>query len=98
VGDPQNLSMWLDVNGQRQQTVSTRTMIFTVAPLVSYLSPLHDAGARRPDHHGTPPVVGMGKKPTPQYLQPGDVIALGIEKLGDQKQTVFAWDPQRIDE
>ena len=72
VGDPQHLGMWLDVNGERQQTGNTRTMIFTVAQLVSYLSRC-------------------------MTLEPGDVIALGIDKLGDQQQTVFAWDPMLID-
>ena len=97
VGDPQNLAMWLDVNGERQQTGSTRTMIFTVAQLVSYLSRFMTLEPGDLITTGTPPGVGMGKKPAPQYLKPGDVITLGIEKLGDQRQTVFAWDPQLID-
>ena len=89
--------MWLDVNGERQQTGSTRTMIFTVAQLVSYLSRFMTLEPGDLITTGTPPGVGMGKKPAPQYLKPGDVITLGIEKLGDQRQTVFAWDPQLID-
>jgi 2-keto-4-pentenoate hydratase/2-oxohepta-3-ene-1,7-dioic acid hydratase in catechol pathway len=97
VGDPQNLSMWLDVNGERQQTGNTRTMIFTVAQLVSYLSRFMTLEPGDLITTGTPPGVGMGKKPAPQYLKPGDIITLGIEKLGDQRQTVFAWDPQLID-
>ena len=97
VGDPQNLAMWLDVNGERQQTGSTRTMIFTVAQLVSYLSRFMTLEPGDLITTGTPPGVGMGKKPAPQYLKPGDVITLGIEKLGDQRQTVFAWAPQLID-
>lgn len=97
VGDPQNLAMWLDVNGERQQTGSTRTMIFTVAQLVSYLSRFMTLEPGDLITTGTPPGVGMGKKPAPQFLKPGDVITLGIEKLGDQRQTVFAWDPQLID-
>ncbi|CAN7559539.1 fumarylacetoacetate hydrolase family protein [Acidovorax sp. LjRoot194] len=97
VGDPQNLSMWLDVNGERQQTGSTRTMIFTVAQLVSYLSRFMTLEPGDLITTGTPPGVGMGKKPQAQFLQPGDVMRLGIEKLGEQEQTVFAWDPQLID-
>jgi 2,4-didehydro-3-deoxy-L-rhamnonate hydrolase len=97
VGDPQNLSMWLDVNGERQQTGSTRTMIFTVAQLVSYLSRFMTLEPGDLITTGTPPGVGMGKKPEAQFLKPGDVMRLGIEKLGEQEQTVFAWDPQLID-
>lgn len=97
VGDPQALGMWLDVNGVRQQTGSTRTMIFGVAQLVSYLSRFMTLEPGDLITTGTPPGVGMGKKPQPQYLKPGDVMTLGIEKLGNQKQTVFAWDPARID-
>ena len=97
VGDPQHLGMWLDVNGERQQTGNTRTMIFTVAQLVSYLSRCMTLEPGDLITTGTPPGVGMGKKPQPQFLKPGDVIALGIDKLGDQQQTVFAWDPMLID-
>jgi 2-keto-4-pentenoate hydratase/2-oxohepta-3-ene-1,7-dioic acid hydratase in catechol pathway len=96
VGDPQNLAMWLDVNGQRMQTGNTRTMIFGVAQLVSYLSRFMTLEPGDLITTGTPPGVGLGMKP-PQFLKPGDVIALGIEKLGDQQQTVFAWDPALID-
>ncbi len=97
VGDPQNLSLWLDVNGVRQQTGNTRTMIFTVAHIVSYLSRFMTLEPGDVITTGTPPGVGMGKKPEPQYLQPGDVITLGVEKLGSQTQTVHAWDPALID-
>ncbi len=97
VGDPQNLSMWLDVNGKRQQTGSTRTMIFGVAHIVSYLSRFMTLEPGDVITTGTPPGVGMGKKPEPRYLKPGDVMSLGIEKLGEQKQTVYAWDPALID-
>ena len=96
VGDPQNLAMWLDVNGQRMQTGNTRTMIFGVAQLVSYLSRFMTLEPGDLITTGTPPGVGLGMKP-PRFLKPGDVIALGIEKLGDQQQTVFAWDPALID-
>jgi 2-keto-4-pentenoate hydratase/2-oxohepta-3-ene-1,7-dioic acid hydratase in catechol pathway len=97
VGDVQNLAMWLDINGVRQQTGNTRTMIFSVAKVVSYLSQFMTLEPGDLITTGTPPGVGMGKKPQPQFLKAGDVITLGIEKLGDQKQTVFAWDPALID-
>ena len=97
VGDPQNLSMWLDVNSQRRQTGSTRTMIFGIAQLVSYLSRFMTLQPGDLITTGTPPGVGMGMKPTPQFLKPGDHIRLGIERLGEQDQTVFAWNPDLID-
>ncbi|PXW95460.1 2-keto-4-pentenoate hydratase/2-oxohepta-3-ene-1,7-dioic acid hydratase in catechol pathway [Sphaerotilus hippei] len=97
VGDPQNLAMWLDVNGVRKQTGNTRTMIFTVAQIVSYLSRFMTLEPGDVITTGTPPGVGMGRKPAPEFLRAGDVITLGIEKLGDQRQTVFAWDPALID-
>ena len=97
VGDPQNLAMWLDVNGQRRQTGSTRTMIFGIAQLVSYLSRFMTLQPGDLITTGTPPGVGMGMKPTPQFLKPGDHIRLGIERLGEQDQTVFSWNPDLID-
>ena len=97
VADPQNLSMWLDVNGVRRQSGNTKTMIFGVAHLVSYLSRFMTLEPGDLITTGTPPGVGMGMKPVPVYLQPGDTIELGIEKLGQQKQQVYAWDPVRID-
>jgi 2-keto-4-pentenoate hydratase/2-oxohepta-3-ene-1,7-dioic acid hydratase in catechol pathway len=97
VGDPQDLAMWLDVNGQRKQTGSTKTMIFGVAQLVSYCSRFMTLHPGDVITTGTPPGVGMGAKPNPVYLKPGDVMTLGIAKLGEQKQTVHAWDPALID-
>jgi 2-keto-4-pentenoate hydratase/2-oxohepta-3-ene-1,7-dioic acid hydratase in catechol pathway len=97
VGDPQNLSMWLDVNGVRKQTGNTRTMVFTVAQIISYLSRFMTLEPGDVITTGTPPGVGMGQKPTAEFLKPGDVITLGIEKLGTQRQTVHAWDPALID-
>ena len=97
VGDPQDLAMWLDVNGQRKQTGSTRTMIFGVAQLVSYVSRFMTLHPGDLITTGTPPGVGMGAKPHPVYLKPGDVMTLGIARLGDQKQTVHAWNPELID-
>jgi 2,4-diketo-3-deoxy-L-fuconate hydrolase len=89
VGDPQTLAMWLDVNGERVQTGSTRTMIFGVAFLVSYVSQFMTLLPGDIITTGTPPGVGMGFKP-PRYLKAGDVISLGIEKLGEQRQDVSA--------
>jgi 2-keto-4-pentenoate hydratase/2-oxohepta-3-ene-1,7-dioic acid hydratase in catechol pathway len=90
VGDPQDLSMWLDVNGKRMQTGSTRTMVFGVAKLVAYCSQIMMLEPGDIITTGTPPGVGMGQKPTPWYLKPGDVMTLGIEKLGEQRQDVLA--------
>jgi 2-keto-4-pentenoate hydratase/2-oxohepta-3-ene-1,7-dioic acid hydratase in catechol pathway len=97
VGDPQALSMWLEVNGHRYQNGSTKTMIFGAAKLVSYLSEFMTLNPGDLITTGTPPGVGMGIKPNPVYLKPGDVMRLGIEKLGEQEQTVHAWDPALID-
>jgi 2,4-didehydro-3-deoxy-L-rhamnonate hydrolase len=97
VGDPQKLAMWLDVNGRRFQTGSTATMIFGVAQLVSYCSRFMTLHPGDLISTGTPPGVGMGVKPNPVFLKPGDVMQLGIEKLGEQRQSVHAWDPALID-
>lgn len=91
VPDPQGLDMWLTVNGQRMQNGSTRTMIFGVAHLVSYLSQFMTLHPGDIISTGTPPGVGMGMKP-PVYLKDGDVIELGIEGLGSQRQQVRADD------
>jgi 5-carboxymethyl-2-hydroxymuconate isomerase len=90
IADVHKLSMWLDVNGQRCQTGSTSTMIFNVPKIVSYLSEMMTLLPGDIITTGTPPGVGMGKKPTPQFLNVGDVITLGIDGLGEQKQTVVA--------
>lgn len=92
VGDVQDLGMWLDVNGRRMQTGSTGTMIFDVKTIVSYLSEFMTLMPGDIITTGTPPGVGMGVKPEPVYLKPGDVITLGIDKLGQQKQTCIAWE------
>ena len=97
VGDPQNLTMWLDVNGHRSQNGSTKTMIFGPAAIVSHLSQFMTLRAGDLITTGTPPGVGMGVKPQPVFLKPGDVMRLSIEKLGEQQQTVHAWDPALID-
>jgi 2,4-didehydro-3-deoxy-L-rhamnonate hydrolase len=91
VGDPQNLDMWLDVNGVRMQTGNTKTMIFSVRTLVSYISQFMTLNPGDLITTGTPPGVGMGKKPAPIYLKAGDVVELGISKLGTQRQTVIAY-------
>ncbi len=87
VGDVQNLGMWLDVNGQRRQTGSTKTMIFDCAQIVSYTSHFMILEPGDVITTGTPPGVGLGMKP-PQFLSAGDVVTLGIEKLGEQRQTI----------
>ncbi len=97
VVDPQRLSMWLDLNGQRRQTGNTRTMIFTVAQIVSHLSRYMTLEPGDLITTGTPPGVGMGHKPSPIFLKAGDKMRLGIEGLGEQEQTVHAWDPALID-
>ncbi|MDB6085353.1 MAG: 5-oxopent-3-ene,2,5-tricarboxylate decarboxylase [Gammaproteobacteria bacterium] len=91
VGNPQTLDMWLDVNGRRMQSGSTRTMIFSVRTLVSYISQFMTLHAGDLITTGTPPGVGMGMKPAPVYLQAGDVVELGISKLGTQRQSVVPW-------
>jgi 2,4-didehydro-3-deoxy-L-rhamnonate hydrolase len=88
VGNAGKLGMWLDVNGARMQTGNTKTMIFDVATIVAYCSTLMTLEPGDIITTGTPPGVGMGKKPHPVYLKPGDVITLGIEKLGEQRQKV----------
>jgi 2-keto-4-pentenoate hydratase/2-oxohepta-3-ene-1,7-dioic acid hydratase in catechol pathway len=91
VGDVQNLGMWLDVNGQRMQTGGTKTMIFGVAMLVSYISRFLTLEPGDIITTGTPPGVGAGRKPQPIFLKAGDSVRLGIEKLGEQQQQVIAW-------
>ena len=86
VPDPQNLPMWLKVNGQTMQNGSTATMVYGAAFLVSYLSQFFTLHPGDIISTGTPPGVGMGMKP-PRYLTAGDVVELGIEGLGSQKQT-----------
>jgi len=89
-GDVNNLHMWLDVNGKRFQNGSTSTMVFKPAFLVHYLSQFMSLHPGDVISTGTPPGVGLGQKPDPIYLNVGDVMELGIEGLGTQKQTVGA--------
>jgi 2-keto-4-pentenoate hydratase/2-oxohepta-3-ene-1,7-dioic acid hydratase in catechol pathway len=91
IRDPQNLDMWLDVNGRRMQKGNTRTMIFGVAKLVSYCSRFMTLLPGDIITTGTPPGVGMGMKPEPVFLKPGDVMNLGIQGLGEQRQDVVAY-------
>ena len=90
LGDPQDLDMWLDLNGQRMQTGNTRTMIFDVKTLVSYVSEFITLEPGDILTTGTPPGVGEGKKPQ-VFLKAGDVMTLGIQKLGQQRQVVVGW-------
>ena len=89
VADPQDLAMWLTVNGEKRQNGSTRTMVYGVAHLVSYLSQFMTLHPGDVISTGTPPGVGMAMKP-PVFLKDGDVVELGIAGLGSQKQTFRA--------
>ncbi|UAK25029.1 fumarylacetoacetate hydrolase family protein [Sphingomonas nostoxanthinifaciens] len=91
IGDPQDLAMSLDVNGQRMQTGNTKTMIFAVAELISYVSEYITLLPGDLLITGTPPGVGEGKKPDAVYLKAGDTMTLAIDKLGTQTQHVTAW-------
>ena len=90
ITDPQSLDLWLDLNGQRMQTGSTRTMIFTVAQIVSHVSHYMTLMPGDIITTGTPPGVGMGIKPNPVFLKPGDELRLGIRGLGEQRQKIVA--------
>jgi 2,4-didehydro-3-deoxy-L-rhamnonate hydrolase len=91
ITDPQNLDMWLDVNGKRMQSGNTRTMIFSCAQIVSHVSQYMTLLPGDIITTGTPPGVGMGIKPNPVFLKPGDVMMLAIRGLGEQRQKVVAW-------
>ena len=91
VGDPQNLEMFLNLNGRRMQTGNTRRMIFTVRQLIAYVSRFMTLYPGDLLITGTPPGVGMGHKPNPIFLTAGDEMHLGIEKLGEQRQRAVAW-------
>jgi 2,4-diketo-3-deoxy-L-fuconate hydrolase len=96
VGDCQNLDMWLDLNGKRMQTGNSRTMIFGVAELIAYMSRFVTLEPGDILTTGTPPGVGEGQKPDKIFLKAGDVMRLGIEKLGEQQQTVVAWTKEGV--
>ncbi len=91
VPDPQNLKMWLEVDGHRYQNGSTKTMIFGVRQVVSYVSQFMSLQPGDIISTGTPPGVGMGIKPEPVWLKPGNVMKLGVEGLGEQQQKVVAY-------
>ncbi len=91
VADPQNLKMWLEVDGKRYQDGSTKTMIFGVAHVVAYLSQFMSLQPGDVISTGTPPGVGMGQKPNPIWLKPGQKMHLGIEGLGEQTQITQAY-------
>lgn len=90
IADPQALRLWLEVDGKRYQDGNTRTMIFDVATLVSYISQFMSLQPGDVISTGTPPGVGMGQKPTPIYLHAGQTMRLGIDGLGDQRQQTVA--------
>jgi len=90
IADPQALDLWLDVNGKRFQNGNTRTMVFGVAELVSYISEFMTLEPGDIISTGTPPGVGLGQKP-PVYLKAGDTMTLGIQGLGEQTQVTRAW-------
>ena len=92
ITDPQRLDLWLDVNGKRMQSGSTRTMVFGCAQIVSHVSQYMTLMPGDVITTGTPPGVGMGVKPNPVFLKPGDVLTLGIRGLGEQRQKVVASD------
>lgn len=93
IGNPQKLNLWLEVNGVRRQHGNTETMIFGVAHLISYVSHFMTLLPGDVITTGTPPGVGLGLKP-PVYLAAGDVMRLGVEGLGEQRQEVRAWKPE----
>lgn len=93
VPNPQNLNIWLEVNGTRRQNGNTRTMVFGVGHLISYVSRFMTLLPGDVIATGTPPGVGLGLDP-PTFLKPGDVMRLGIEGLGEQRQEVHAYSPE----
>jgi 2-keto-4-pentenoate hydratase/2-oxohepta-3-ene-1,7-dioic acid hydratase in catechol pathway len=95
ISNVQDLDMWLNVNGERKQTGSTKTMIFDCAQLVSYISHFMVLEPGDVITTGTPPGVGLGMKP-PQFLKPGDIVTLGIEGLGEQRQLFVDYHEQTI--
>jgi 2,4-didehydro-3-deoxy-L-rhamnonate hydrolase len=91
ITDPQVLDLWLDVNGKRMQSGNTRTMVFDVATIVSHVSQYMTLMPGDIIATGTPPGVGLGIKPEPVFLKSGDVMTLGIQGLGEQRQRVVAF-------
>src|SRR5258708_4782213 len=91
IRDPQSLDMLLEVNGKKMQSGNTRTMVFDVAKIISHVSQYMTLLPGDIIATGTPPGVGLGIKPTPVFLKPGDVMRLTIAGLGEQKQRVVAY-------
>ena len=91
VGNPGKLDMWLDVNGASRQRGSTKTMIFDCATVVAYVSQLFTLNPGDIITTGTPPGVAAGMKPVPVFLKAGDVVTLGIQGLGEQRQTIVKY-------
>jgi 2-keto-4-pentenoate hydratase/2-oxohepta-3-ene-1,7-dioic acid hydratase in catechol pathway len=91
ITDPHVLDMWLDVNGEKRQRGNTRTMIYNVPTLVSYVSQFMTLLPGDIITTGTPPGVALGMKPTPGWLKVGDVVTLGIQGLGEQRQKILAF-------
>ena len=91
IADPQNLEMWLEVDGRRYQSGNTQTMIFGVPQLVAYISQFMSLQSGDIISTGTPPGVGLGQKPTPIYLRPGQTMRLGVAGLGVQQQRTVAY-------
>ena len=96
VGDCQDLEMFLDLNGKRMQTGNTKTMIFGVAECIAYMSRFITLEPGDILTTGTPPGVGEGQKPDKIFLKAGDVMTLGVQKLGEQQQTVIAWTQEGV--
>lgn len=92
VADPGNLGIWLEVNGRRYQDGTTRNLVFPVERIVSYVSQFYALEAGDLIVTGTPAGVGLGQKPEPVFLRPGDVVRLGIDGLGEQEQEIRAWE------
>ena len=90
ISDPQNLGLWLEVDGHRYQDGTTSTMVYGVAHLVAYLSQFFTLEPGDVISTGTPPGVGIGVKPNPVYLQPGQEVRLGVDGLGEQRQITVA--------
>ena len=90
ISDPQNLGLWLEVDGHRHQNGTTSTMVYGVAHLVTYLSQFFTLEPGDVISTGTPPGVGMGVKPNPVYLRPGQEVRLGVDGLGEQRQITVA--------
>ena len=88
IKDPQKLAMWTDVNGKRMQNGNTKTMIFNCATLIAYVSSLFTLNPGDIITTGTPPGVGLGIKPVPQFLKAGDIVTMGIDGLGEQRSKI----------